>query len=803
MIRRPFMAVAMEYVGGILLARTFPLSLRGLALASICATVATLAPGRARRWALGFLVFLAGAAHLTWRMALLAPDDLRLLLGETDQLVTVRGRLVDTPSQRTFERNGQESWRTLAVVDVAALRKKDDWESASGRIAITTPGILSRSFYAGRLVELYGVLRRPPGPAADGLFDYRSYLGWQGIHYQLKVAGPEDWRIPPIAGSPPREPWSDRFCRWAQQTLALGLPDEDEPLRLIWAMALGWKTALTREVTQPFLQTGTMHIFAISGLHIALIAGILVSVLRVIRIPRSTCGLVVIPLIWFYTVATGWQASAIRSTVMMTIVIAGWALKRPGDLLNSLMAAAFLLLLSDPRQLFQASFQLSFFVVLSLALLMPHFEKLWRQWWQPDPLLPADSRPWWWRWLDVPVGFLATSLATSLAAWLGSFPLIAFYFHLVTPVGLLANLIVVPLSSLALMCHLGSLFCGTWLPSATVLFNHSGWFWMQSMIWVCQWAARLPGAYWNVRAPTPLEFILFYSAMVAPMVGCLWRPRLRWWSGGALALLGCLWLIQLVSATGQSHLVILAMEGSEAMVVVTPERANNLLIDSGNESSARAMVVPFVQSRGINQVPQFLVTHGDIQHAGGIEQVCRNFPINTVLASSIPSRSSVYRRQMQQWKVTGQSIRWVHRGDRIGCWTVLHPTQQNRFSQADNNALVLQGTLRDTRILLLSDLGFPGQEALMKREPDLKADIVVSGIPAQGEPLSDELLDRIQPRLIILNTSVHTPSGIARESLRQRLARRAIPVIYTSDSGTVTLTFSRYGWRVSCLREKS
>src|SRR5258705_8723624 len=115
--------------------------------------------------------------------------------------------------------------------------------------------------------------------------------------------------------------WSDRFQFWAKQTLARGLPTEDEDLRLLWAMTLGWKTALTSEVAEPFMRSGTMHVFAISGLHIALIAGILVLVLRVCKVPAGWAGWVVIPLIWGYTGVTGWQASAIRSTIMMTVII--------------------------------------------------------------------------------------------------------------------------------------------------------------------------------------------------------------------------------------------------------------------------------------------------------------------------------------------------------------------------------------------------------------------------------------------------------------------------------------------------
>ena len=171
------------------------------------------------------------------------------------------------------------------------------------------------------------------------------------------------------------------------------------------------------------------------------------SRLREMQLPRGLCGWLVIPLIWFYTAATGWQPSAIRSTLMMTIIIAGWSLKRPTDLLNSLATAALIILIFDPQQLFQASFQLSFFVVLGIAVLAPPLERF-RSWLlQPDPLLPPELRPRWKQWLDAPVRMVTTSVGTSVAAWLGSMPLIAYYFYMVTPVSLLANVIIVPLSS--------------------------------------------------------------------------------------------------------------------------------------------------------------------------------------------------------------------------------------------------------------------------------------------------------------------------------------------------------------------
>src|SRR4029077_11210713 len=124
---------------------------------------------------------------------------------------------------------------------------------------------------------------------------------------------------------------ADRFRSWAREALALGLPVEDEALRLEWALTLGWKPGLTEEVFEPFVRAATYHIFAVDGLRMAIIFGIFFGLLRAMNLPRSTCGLLLIPLIWLYTALTGWHASAIRASVMLTVVVFGWVIKRPSD----------------------------------------------------------------------------------------------------------------------------------------------------------------------------------------------------------------------------------------------------------------------------------------------------------------------------------------------------------------------------------------------------------------------------------------------------------------------------------------
>lgn len=799
-MKRPLLPVACAYVVGLLLAEFlhprlgFLFGVSGFVLA-----LATLWRHQ-REWLLWLSLALVGWTNLASRTAVISSVDLRRTVGNNATLVKLRGTLLETPSQRVFEREEREIWRSLARVKVTELSRGGNWEPVSGTVITSTSGQLPPSFFDGQPVEISGLLAPPRLPVAEGLFNYPAFLARQGIYHQLQAESAGDWRL--LEGAKTGLPWSERFLTWGQQTLAQGLPDQahDQPLRLLWAMTLGWRPALTNDVSEPFMLSGTMHIFAISGLHIALIAGILVSVLRVARLSRAWCGLVVIPLIWFYTGATGWQSSAVRSTVMMTIIIGGWALRRPSDLINSLMAAAFLILVCDPQQLFQASFQLSFFVVLSIALFLPPLETKFNRWLAHDPLLAAALIPWWRRWLDVLLHWLVKAFATSLAAWLGALPLTAHYFHLFSPVTLLANLVVVPASTLALACNLGSLICGNWLPVFTELFNHAGWACMWFMVWASVTATEIPGAYFHVPSPGVAGFIIYYGLLIGTLSGWLFAKPRRAWSVAAVVGLILAAIARWQLARDEVRLTVLPLNGAHAVWVDADGRRNDWLFDCGNTNSVEFVTKPFLRAQGVNRLPSLLLRHGDLRYVGGVEPLHEDFGLRDVYTSPVRFRSPTYRRILDDLDPQVPH-RLVHRGDRLGAWRVLHPEPDDKFSQADDAALVLLGEFHSTRVLLLSDLGRPGQETLMRREADLRADIVVTGLPEQTEALSVTLLERIQPKVIIVADSEFPATKRASVTLRARLDRAPAKVFYTRTSGAVTLEFDKSGWTLCSMQD--
>lgn len=782
-MKRPLGMVALLYGGGLILGEFFQPSLPFLFAISLLLAAAALWLRSARIYLLSALILFTGWTNFTWRTAVLSPFDLRALLTETAEDVAIRGQLSETPSERIYLHDDQETYRTLAELRTTAIRRDGIWKPAFGKIIIRTPGTLPEQFFAGQHVEVSGVIAPPSEPLVEGLFDYRNYLRRQGIYFELKAASSGEWTLRSTNSIPPL---SDRFLAWAKATMARGLPVEDKPLRLLWAMTLGSKDVLTREAYDPFIESGTMHIFAISGLHIALIAGILISLMRVLRVPRSACGVMVIPLIWFYTGATGWQPSAIRSTLMMSIVIAGWSLKRPGDLLNSLSAAAIVILLWDPQQLFQAGFQLSFFVVLSIALILPPLEKYRDQWLQTDPLLPKELIPRWRRWLDRPIRFVSTGLITSLAAWLGAWPLTVYYFHLFSPITLLANLLIVPVSSLALASNLGSLICGAWLPRLAELFNSSGWFLMNCMMKFSERAIQLPAAFFYAPAPTLIDFGIYYGALLSVITGFAFNSKRRRWMMIAAMLAASFYIWRLQEARGTVRLTAIPANGGGVILCDAFGTKNDLLINCGNDSAVEFTLKPFLQSRGVNRVPRLALTHGAARDVGGAAYLQELWPVKQIVTSSASFRSRSYREICAVLESTPERRRTVEPGDSLAGWTVLHPHSTNHFSHAEDSALVLRRKIFGTRILLLSELGSAGQNALLESSADVRADVVIAGIPNRGEPLHEALLAAIRPALVVIVDSEMPATKRAGPALRERLAARAFAVVYTRDVGAVT-----------------
>jgi predicted membrane metal-binding protein len=253
-MKRPLAIVAFLYAAGILLAR-FSVPLPVLYGIAFLLLILAFILSRWRLYLLCPVLVLAGWINLAQKEAILSPHDIRKLAGANEAIVTIRGKLSETPYHRLHKENDQDVWTSMARVELTGLQfNRGDWQPVLGSVLVNVKALLPDNYCRGQIVEIAGVLHPAKGPVAEGLFDYREYLRQQGIHYQLRTDSSADWQI---ISSPKSRPLEDRFTAWAKKALALGLPAEDQTLHLEWALTLGWKAALTQEVSEPFIRAST------------------------------------------------------------------------------------------------------------------------------------------------------------------------------------------------------------------------------------------------------------------------------------------------------------------------------------------------------------------------------------------------------------------------------------------------------------------------------------------------------------------------------------------------------------------
>ncbi len=382
----------------------------------------------------------------------------------------------------------------------------------------------TKALVRSAVVSAAGLVQAVPRhPAADSFDDY---LATTGLGFKFTRG-----RL--LAEEKPAGAY-ERFCARAQEKfssiLGAGIADQRPELAgILRAMMLSQKYELSRGQKELFMQSGTMHFFAISGLHIGVIASVLQALLALLRLPRWARFVVGTALLWLYVDITGASPSAERALAMVIFMQAAFVLRWPGNPLAALTASAFVVLLAQPMQLFTASFQMSYCVVATLLLLgLPLGEKL-RERWRLFPQLPKVSLTWRQRLavasLDKILAALGLGVATALIAAVTG---IAF-FRLFTPGALAANLVLIPLASFAILAGFISLLCGlAGFLSASVLFNHAAALILALIQWLIGAFVKVPGAYWPAAFKAEWWADVVLAALLAT---CLAGYAAKWRHG--------------------------------------------------------------------------------------------------------------------------------------------------------------------------------------------------------------------------------------------------------------------------------
>ncbi|WP_066504212.1 ComEC/Rec2 family competence protein [Rufibacter sp. DG15C] len=405
-----------------------------------------------------------------------------------------------------------------SVGRVEAVRDSlGNWHAADGQVAIFLPySPEADALQYGQQLLIKGALTPPAKPANPFQFDYRRYLTLKHIQWQAYLPM-GSWQV--IGISPPSALVA--ISLQVRKTLEAAFKTNINTKReatIANALVLGIQDNLDASLRDAYARTGTMHVLAVSGLHVGLLYGVLLFFLKHLRRGRKSrlvIFLFIVGVVWFYAFVTGLSASVLRSVCMFSLVELGLLLRRKSSVLNTLAAVAMVLLLYDPNFLFDVGFQLSFLAVAGIVLLQPLFLKLW----YPERKLVR------WTW---------ELFAISIAAQMATFPLSLYYFHQFPVYFWVGNLLAVPLTSLGL--YIGVAFMLLfWLPYLNAFIGFvlkwTLWCLNEFLLWVEQW----PYSVLDGFVITTGQVLALYIFMIGIVLFLVYR-KLSWLGLAAVCL---------------------------------------------------------------------------------------------------------------------------------------------------------------------------------------------------------------------------------------------------------------------------
>lgn len=638
-------------------------------------------------------------------------------------------------------------------------------------------------FQYGDLIKAKVVLGEPDLPGNFGEFNYRDYLIRQRIFVigslnadQIYFVGKNNQLILSKALNYIKENIAkniDRIYHYPQAAF-------------IKAIIAGDRSELPPEWEPIFQDAGVMHILAISGLHVGIIATFLFNIFNFWSFFKKNERLkyiIIIIILLVYAAITGFRPSVSRATLMFITFLIAKYINRPYHQYSSIFLAALLILFYQPLLLFDAGFLLSFTVTFFIILLYPLLQEK----------------------LDFLPNYLSESLAISLSAWLGMAPLSAYYFYKISLIAIWANLIIVPLVSIILILGLISIIGSFLLISFAQLTAHLSEILINLLLSFTKFFSSLPYAYHYIAQPHIYQTISYYFLLIVMAYILINWPKLdvnkrKFVFWGTMAVIIAMLSAHLFPFSQLFSLHFINVGQGDSILIETPLN-KKILIDGGGTpfndfDVGKHTVVPYLRRLGINQIDILVLTHPDLDHLEGLVTVLKEMKVGMVMDSGIDSKDPVYQQFLSLIRSdNGIIYSKVKAGDLIALEPgleilILNPMNPSTYYQENdfnNQSIVLKLRYKNVSFLLTGDIEESAEINLLSWQEQLKSDVLKVAHHGSITSSSKLFLNRVQPKVAIISVGLNN-FNLPHPSVVKRLKDYCWEVFRTDLNGTVLIT---------------
>jgi len=723
------------------------------------------------------------------------PDDGSHVKSYNEQEVEIEGMVSADPEVKDSSTHIQLSVSAINLGD----EEKEDWQEVSGDVLLFVPRYPEYEY--GDVLRVTGELETP---TQLGDFDYQGYLENQGIYATMlypKIELRETGQ-----GIKPLE-WIYSLRNSLSESIAGVIPEPQASLTQ--GILLGIRYNIPAEVKYDFAQTGTAHLLAISGLHLSIMAGILLSIgIWLFGKKRFIYIWLALGIIWLYAILTGLHPPVVRGAIMASLFLSAELLGRQRTAITSLAFAAAVMVGIDPPILFDAAFQLSFLAIAGLIFITP-------------PLRELGSRA-----VKATLGEkgVAVSLANivsdgfsvTLAAVIAVWPLIAHYFGVVSLVGPLATFLAMLALPFIIVIGAAAGLVGLFFIPLAQGIGWIAWLFNSYMLFIVGGFAALPLSSVEVSSVSPTFIAVYYCVLIA-VVGLVrgrgWGERAKSWlrsgasrSSGLIYRLPWRWVIPplviaavLVSAAAitmpddELHVSFLDIGQGDAILI--QRGSQQVLIDGGPSPQTLVLELGERMPFWDRTIELVVLTHPHADHLSGLVEVLERYQVEQVLYPNLEYGSSLYDEWEALIEEKGIASTLAQAGQEIDLgegvtMTMLHPPAtllEGTGSDINNNSAVLRLDSGQVSFLLTGDIEWEAEFKLIASGVELTCTVLKVGHGGSYTSTSLDFLEAASPQLAVISVGEDNPYGHPYGEVVERLEESlgAENVFRTDADGTI------------------
>ncbi|HAS05064.1 MAG TPA: DNA internalization-related competence protein ComEC/Rec2 [Dehalococcoidia bacterium] len=729
--------------------------------------------------------------------------------------VTVIGMISDDPDVR--------DGNTRLVIKSSFVETDEGQREVEGKVLVFVPGYPAYSY--GDVLMITGELKTPP---VFEDFDYAAYLSHENIYSTMLY--PQIKLTESGQGFALLE-WVYSLRSELSQSLTRVLPEPQASLAQ--AMLLGIRSNIPDDLKEDFSLTGTAHLLAISGLHTAIVAGIMLGIGLALFGRRHYLYIwLALSVIWLYAILTGLQAPVVRSAIMASIFLAAELTGRQRNAITALVFAAAVMAACDPQVIYTASFQMSFSAMCGLIFILPVLQSLGNNMINRLP----DRSP-----TVLKITKLTyDSLAVTLAALAGVLPLIAYYFGIISIVSPLATLLILPV--LIGIIVLGTLTAATglFLLPLSQIFGWLLWLILSYMIVIVEGFAGLSIAYIDTGSFNTIYVWIYYIGLAViiwaanrygfftptvkeeaeytrlsgktkdrkeqPEQNFLLRRPVK--ITALLIITAVVLVFSSVNAAPDDKLHVSFLDIGQGDAVLLQKGNIQVLIDGGPSGQALNLALSEKMPFRDRTIELVVLTHPHDDHITGLVEVLKRYKVEHILTTKSESYLPVYDEWLSLIEEKSIPVTLAQAGQQINIDNaiidVLNPQREyfeDTGADIDNNSIVLNVAFGEISFLLTADVGKYAELELITDRLIPQATILKVGHHGSSSSTSVEFLNVCRPQVAVISVGTDNDYGHPNEEVNERLVEiMGEQNIYRTDKNG-TIEFISDGMRLWLIAE--